>query len=67
MFDALIACGAAAELHLYPHHLHEFCRLPSMLGQTQAETALFFKRTAADREKYIRENQELNPFAARRF
>jgi len=63
MFDALHAKGVMTELHLYPGHIHEFARLPSMVAPTQAEIALFLKRAVVEPEKYIRENQELNMFA----
>jgi acetyl esterase/lipase len=63
MFDALSERGVAAELHLYPHHTHEFVRLPSMLAPVMSEIALFLKRTVVDPEKYDKENRELNMFA----
>jgi acetyl esterase/lipase len=63
MFDALHEKGVMAELHLYPGHTHEFVRLPSMVGPTQAEVALFLKRAVVDPEEYVRENNELNMFA----
>ena len=63
MFDALCDHGAAAELHLYPGHTHEFVRLPSMMAPVMAEIALFLKRTVVNPEKYIEENRELNMFA----
>ena len=55
--------GVAVELHLYPHHTHEFVRLPSMMAPVMAEIALFLKRTLVDPEKYVKENRELNMFA----
>lgn len=63
LFDALHEKGVMVELHLYPNHIHEFVRLPSMVANTQAEIALFLKRAVVDPEKYIKENQELNMFA----
>ena len=63
MFDALSDKGVTVELHLYPHHTHEFVRLPSMLGPVMSEIALFLKRMVVNPEKYIKENQELNMFA----
>lgn len=65
MFEALHEKGVMAELHLYPGHIHEFVRLPSMMAATQAEVALFLKRTVVNPEKYIRENKELNMFAVK--
>ena len=64
MFSALHEKGAAVELHLYPHHTHEFVRLPSMLRTVQSEIALFLNRFVVDPEKYATENSELNMFAA---
>lgn len=63
MFDALHEKGVMVELHLYPNHIHEFVRLPSMVANTHAEIALFLRRTVVDPEKYIKENLELNMFA----
>lgn len=63
LFDALHEKGVMVELHLYPDHIHEFVRLPSMVANTQAEIALFLKRAVVDPEKYIKENLELNMFA----
>lgn len=63
MFNALHEAGVMVELHLYPGHIHEFARLPSMVAPTQAEIALFLHRTVVNPEEYIRENQELNMFA----
>jgi acetyl esterase/lipase len=63
MYNALQDKKVAVELHLYPDHTHEFVRLPSMLAATQAEIALFLRRTVVDPEKYIKENLELNMFA----
>ena len=63
MFDALYEKGVMAELHLYPNHIHEFVRLPSMVAATQAEIALFLRRAVVDPEKYVKENLELNMFA----
>jgi acetyl esterase/lipase len=63
MFNALYEKGVMVELHLYPNHIHEFARLPSMVATTQSEIALFLKRAVVDPEKYIKENQELNMFA----
>lgn len=63
MFDALNDRGVTVELHLYPHHTHEFVRLPSMLAPVMSEIALFLKRTVVDPGKYVEENHELNMFA----
>jgi dipeptidyl aminopeptidase/acylaminoacyl peptidase len=63
LFDALHEKGVMTELHLYPNHIHEFVRLPSMAATTHAEIALFLRRSVVDPEKYIKENQELNMFA----
>jgi acetyl esterase/lipase len=63
LFDALHEKGVMVELHLYPNHIHEFVRLPSMVATTQAEIALFLKRAVVDSEKYFKENQDLNMFA----
>lgn len=65
MFEALHQKGVMAELHLYPGHIHEFARLPSMLAPTQAEIALFLNRAVVNPEKYILENKELNIFAGK--
>jgi acetyl esterase/lipase len=64
MFNALHEKGVAVELHLYPHHTHEFVRLPSMLCTVQSEIALFLKRFVVDPEKYAAENITLNMFAS---
>ena len=63
MFDLLTEKGVIVEMHLYPHHTHEFVRLPSMMAPAMAEIALFLKRTVVDPEKYTKENKELNMFA----
>ncbi len=65
MFNALREKGVMAEMHLYPGHIHEFVRLPSMIAPTQAEVALFLQRTVVDPEKYIQENLELKMFAGK--
>jgi acetyl esterase/lipase len=64
LFQALRAHGVPAELHLYSGHTHEFSALPSMLAPVQAEVALFLQRNVVDPLAYVRENQELNMFAA---
>jgi acetyl esterase/lipase len=62
MFDALYKKGVMVELHLYPNHIHEFVRLPSMVAATHAEIALFLRRAVVNPEKYVKENLELNMF-----
>ncbi len=63
MFDALVAAGVKADLHLYHGHTHEFARLPSMLRPVQAEIALFLNRAVVDPAAYAKENTDQNPFA----
>jgi acetyl esterase/lipase len=64
LFQALRSHGVTAELHLYSGHTHEFSALPSMLAPVQAEVALFLQRNVVDPAAYVKENQELNMFAA---
>ncbi|WP_428633399.1 hypothetical protein, partial [Sedimenticola sp.] len=54
--------GVAAELHLFPHHNHEFAHLPSMLRPVQQEVAGFLERVLVEPERYREENLRLNPF-----
>jgi acetyl esterase/lipase len=63
LFEAMLAHGVPAELHLYSGHTHEFARLPSMLAPVQAEVALFLVRHVVDPARYAQENLELNIFA----
>lgn len=63
MFNALVAAGVKADLHLYHGHTHEFARLPSMLRPVHAEIALFLNRAVIDPAAYEKENLEQNPFA----
>jgi acetyl esterase/lipase len=64
LFQRLRAELVTAELHLFSGHTHEFSALPSMLAPVQAEVALFLQRNVVDPGFYVRENQELNMFAA---
>jgi acetyl esterase/lipase len=63
LFEALVAAGTPAELHLVHDHTHEFTALPSMLEPIQAEIALFLRRAVVDPAHYRQENLDLNMFA----
>jgi acetyl esterase/lipase len=62
-FEALIAAGNAADLHLFHGHTHEFAALPSMLAPVQSEIALFLDRAVVNPAFYADENLRLNMFA----
>jgi acetyl esterase/lipase len=64
MFETLRTHGVTTELHLYSGHTHEFSVLPSMLAPVQAEIDLFLRRNVVDPVYYVKENVELNMFAA---
>jgi acetyl esterase/lipase len=63
LFEALVAAGNAADLHLYHGHTHEFAALPSMLEPVQSEIALFLDRAVVIPAFYANENLTLNMFA----
>lgn len=63
LFEALVAAGSPADLHLYHGHTHEFAALPSMLEPVQSEIALFLERTVVNPAFYADENLKLNMFA----
>lgn len=63
MFDALIAAGVKAELHIYSAHTHEFADAPYMLEPVEAEAALFIRRHLIDPEWARRQDLKHNVFA----
>jgi acetyl esterase/lipase len=63
MFDALMAAGAAVDLHYYHGQTHEFCALPSQIAPVQSEVVAFLERMVVNPAFYRRENRELNWFA----
>jgi acetyl esterase/lipase len=63
LFEALVAAGTQAELHLYHDHSHEFAALPSMTAPVQDEIALFLDRAVVNPARYREENLRLNKFA----
>jgi acetyl esterase/lipase len=63
LFEALVAAGNHADLHLYHGHTHEFAALPSMIEAVQSEIALFLDRAVVNPAFYAEENLKLNIFA----
>lgn len=63
MFDALVAAGASAELHLFHGHTHGFAGLPSLRPAIAAEAALFLDRTVLRPDAHRAEALEFSPFA----
>lgn len=64
MYDALIAAGAPAELHLFHGHNHGFADLPSMAAPIAAEAALFLDRMVVDPARHQAEIETHGMFSA---
>lgn len=63
MFDALVAAGVKAELHIYAGHTHEFADAPYMMELVAAETANFLHRLVVDPAGARAQDLKHNPFA----
>jgi acetyl esterase/lipase len=63
MFDALVAAGVKAELHIYAGHTHEFADAPYMMDLMAAEVANFLDRIVVDPAAARRQDLKHNAFA----
>ncbi len=62
-FEAVMAVGSKADLHIYQGQNHEFCALPRFLRPVQAEVAAFLDGAVVDPEGYAADDLALNMFS----
>ncbi len=64
MHEALVAAGAASELHLFEGQMHEFESAPTYAAVVQHLVAVFLNRSLLDPDAFEAEQQAHNPIAS---
>lgn len=63
MYEALIAAGRVAELHIFADAHHEFASESALIAPIQNEVAAFLHRTVIARDAHVAAGLRENPFA----